>query len=276
MFWVGSEAEIRGQRPSIWKRYDESLPFRARVDSVGAWFRLPEPRRPHLVTLYFHEPDATGHAFGVHAPETAAKVAALDSLLGYITETMSALDIYPQLNIIIVSDHGMADISPDRVIRIDQTISMTGVTQERSGPYSFLYGMNPLTTRKVVKQLSGVPHLKAYRKKNIPRRWHYKKNYRIKDVLLVADEGWSILNVKRDYNEKLIEKRYTGATHGYDNRLRSMQAIFLADGPAFKDGYRRETFENIQIYPIIAEILDLKPYSKIDGSVRTVKDLFRN
>ena len=275
MFWVGSAAPVAGVRPSIWKKYDHHMPFYARIDSVASWFSLPEDRRPHLVTLYFHEPDETGHNYGVRAPETKAMVESLDALFGVIISTMQTLNIYDNLNILVVSDHGMADISPDRVIRLSDYVDLSGITQERSGPFSFLYNMSKRRTKKIVEKLNKVPHLTAYLKKDIPERYHYKNHYRIKQILLVADEGWSIPDEKRIDDPRYMENMAVGATHGYDNRLRSMQAIFLADGPAFKDGYYRESLKNIQVYPIITEILGIIPNPEADGKIEDVKDLFR-
>ncbi|MEE3196351.1 MAG: ectonucleotide pyrophosphatase/phosphodiesterase, partial [Candidatus Neomarinimicrobiota bacterium] len=63
-FWVGTEASIAGVHPSIWKRYDQKVPFDDRIDSVMTWFSLPMSNRPRLVMLYFHEPDWTGHKYG--------------------------------------------------------------------------------------------------------------------------------------------------------------------------------------------------------------------
>ena len=40
------------------------MPFRERVDTVLEWLSLPADQRPDLVTLYFDEPDHTGHAEG--------------------------------------------------------------------------------------------------------------------------------------------------------------------------------------------------------------------
>ena len=109
-FWVGSEAPIKGVYPSRWKRYDHDFPFEARIDSVADWFSLPVSERPRLCMLYFHEPDGAGHDFGPESPETGRMVTHMDSIFGIIVEKMSNLDIYPQLNIIAVSDHGMAEI----------------------------------------------------------------------------------------------------------------------------------------------------------------------
>ena len=92
----------------------------------------------------------------------------------------------------------------------------------------------------------------------------------------MADEGWYILDKKYYGADKLSLKFLQGGTHGYDNELRSMHALFIADGPAFKDGYSRASLENIHIYPLIAEILGIKPYEKIDGKLEEVRDLLKD
>jgi len=275
-FWAGSAAEIRGVRPGIWKKYEHDFPFPARIDSVAKWFSLPEEKRPHLVLLYFHEPDGTGHRYGPESPETEAMVDSLDGIMGKIISEMETLEIFPKLNIIAVADHGMVDRSPSRAINLLDFVNLSNIEQEGSGSFSFLYGEDKQKLESIVNTLKSVPHMSVYKKEDIPDRYHYKNHYRIKDVLLVADEGWTILKKKYSGKDNLDLSFIKGATHGYDNELRSMHAIFLADGPAFKDGYSRSTFENIHVYPLIAEILGLEPYEKIDGRLEEVLDLLKN
>ena len=39
-YWPGSEAEIRGRRPDVWKRFEHGVvPFEERVDYVARWLR---------------------------------------------------------------------------------------------------------------------------------------------------------------------------------------------------------------------------------------------
>ena len=83
-FWVGSEA--MGKTPSIYKNYDSSVPFTARIDSVISWFSLPEDKRPELALLYFNEPDHTGHMFGPESVEVRDMVLQSDFILGYLLE----------------------------------------------------------------------------------------------------------------------------------------------------------------------------------------------
>ncbi len=115
-FWVGSEAPYAGMHPSIWKEYDEDVPFEARIDSVIAWLKLPEPKRPGLITFYMHEPDSRGHRLGPDNPELGEMIAYLDSLVGVLVNKLADLDISQQINLIVTSDHGMGEVSPQRYI----------------------------------------------------------------------------------------------------------------------------------------------------------------
>ena len=41
-----------------------------------------------------------------------------------------------------------------------------------------------------------------------------------------------------------------------------MHGIFFANGPSFKSGIRIDSFENINLYPIICKTLGIPPYKK--------------
>ncbi len=270
-FWPGSEAPIKGIQPSIWKVYDKSVPFSARIDSVARWFSLSEKHRPHIITLYFHEPDGTGHRFGPTAQRTREKVEEMDALFGQLIARMSTLPIYGQLNIIVVSDHGMVSVTHRRTIELEKYVDMTGIFSEGSGPMTFLYGMDNEHLERVYGQLKNVKYITVYKKDEIPDRFHYKNHYRIKELLVLAEEGWSILV----QNRGLLSRPLSGA-HGYDNSLRSMEAIFLAAGPAFKAGYRHHIFEIIHIYPLMTKILGIAPNENIDGNLEEIQDMLAN
>ncbi len=64
LFWVGSEADVQGIRPTYWKRYDHNFPYEQRIDTVIHWLGFPEKDRPQLVMWYFDEPDSSGHRYG--------------------------------------------------------------------------------------------------------------------------------------------------------------------------------------------------------------------
>tara|TARA_Y100000588_G_C14254860_1_gene924968 strand:+ start:316 stop:1542 length:1227 start_codon:yes stop_codon:yes gene_type:complete len=274
-FWVGSEAPIKGVYPSRWKRYDHDFPFESRIDSVVGWFSLPVSERPKLCLLYFHEPDGTGHDFGPESPETGQMVTQMDSVFGIIVEKMSKLDIYHQLNIIVVSDHGMAEISSDRTVNLSDYANMGAVIQEGSGPYAMLYSEAKGEIEKAVTALKNAQHISVFLKNEIPDRFHFKNHYRIKDALVLADEGWYISNQAISSSDTVGAYVPAGGTHGYDNNLMSMHTLFAAAGPNFQKGIIIEPFENIHIYPMIAHILNIEPNPEIDGKIDNIRTLLK-
>jgi alkaline phosphatase D len=269
-FWVGSEAPIKNTYPTRWKRYDHDFPFDSRIDSVVNWLSMPKKQRPNLCLLYFHEPDHTGHETGPKSNETAMMVTKIDSLFGILITKLEQLPIAKNLNILVVSDHGMTEISSERTIDLSNHIETSKMKQEGSGPYSLLYDMDKNEIGNIVDKLNTVPKISAYAKKDIPDRYHFKHHHRIKDVLVIADEGWYINNQAISSSSKIGAYIPKGGTHGYDNQLKSMHALFIANGPAFKKGIKVPPFENVNIYPLICHILNIDPNKNIDGNLENI------
>ena len=265
-FWVGTEAAIADVRPSIWKRYDQKVPFDDRIDSVMTWFSLPISQRPRLILLYFHEPDGTGHEYGPSSVETVNQIQRMDGIIGTIMEKAGKLSIADKLNVLVVSDHGMTEVHPEQTIDLSAYTDLSDITTAGAGPTVFLSAESSKRLTSVYNDLQQLPNAKIYWKRDIPERWHYRDHERIPEVLVIADEGWTLMPMGHGPG-------MPKGTHGYDNELSSMRAIFIAEGSSFKSGYSREVFENIHIYPLLVHILGLDPYEEIDGDLDAVKDL---
>lgn len=274
-FWVGSEAPIKGVYPTKWKPYEHDFPFESRIDSVESWLSMPKEQRPQLCFLYFHEPDATGHDTGPKSKETALMVSKLDSLFGVLIKKLNTLSIANDLDIIVVSDHGMTEISSERTVDLKKYIDMSSLKQEGSGPYCFLYDIDKEEIENIVRGLNQSPYISAYRKEDIPERFHFKDHYRIKDVLVLANEGWYIKNQAISSSSEAGDYIPQGGTHGYDNQLKSMHALFIAKGPSFEKGLVTTPFENINIYPLICHILKIQPSKNIDGKLENIHHILR-
>ena len=268
-FWVGSEAQAGGHYPSIWKKYDQKQSFDARIDSVIKWFEKPIKNRPRLVMLYFHEPDNTGQKYGPRSKENKLMVESVDRTIGNILNKLKTLTIYKKLNVILVSDHGMTEIDKTKKIVLSKYIDTKKIKMEGSGAYTLLYSDENNEIEKSYLKLKQLSNIDVYKKENIPDKWRFKRHHRIKDILIVAKEGWTILKDNLDCSYYF----YSKAAHGYDNDLQSMQAIFFAQGPAFKKDYTISSINNIDIYPLIAHILNIKSYHEIDGKLENVINL---
>lgn len=260
-FWVGSDVKINGLIPSMFKRYDGAIPYFERVDTVLAWLRLPESQRPKLVTVYFEVMDNAGHAFGPLSPQVDSALIKADSILGRLMNGLGK-----EATLIVVSDHGMIQVAPERVVPIDSLVDLTGVRTIASGPYSTLYfGADTARRNDALNKLKALPHASVYARESIPARYHWQNNARIPDVLIVADEGWMV------GPRRSVERTRPGGQHGYDPQLKAIQGIFLAAGPSIVPNQRIAAFENIHIYPYIADLLRIKPAAGIDGDLRVLQ-----
>lgn len=266
-FWVGSETAIGGHQPSRWKRFDASVSFQARADSVLHWLELPPSERPRLIMWYLDEPDHTGHSYGPHSAETKAKVAQVDSLIGYFYDKLCKLPIGSQVDFIIVADHGMADYYPEKYVNLQEYLSPDEFEYITEGVPTLLYLKDKTQTQHVLDVLSKVPHIRSYARENLPARYHYGSSPLIGDIVVIPDPGTMV-----QFRAKGSPKR--GGAHGYDNRDPSMRALFVASGPSFRPGTRHTAVPNITLYPLICKILGLIP-SANDGDPRLADKLLR-
>ncbi|KRD08218.1 phosphodiesterase [Flavobacterium sp. Root901] len=263
-FWPGSDIDKRN--PGYYKNYDNKIPYGARIDTILKWLQLPEKQRPHLVTLYFDEPDHTGHNFGPLSPENKKMVIKMDSIMGELSRKLDQLTIGKQINLIIVSDHGMANISNDKKVAV-----LDYLKPEWLGYKDVINPIMSLQAKtgfqdSIAKALKKVPHIKFWKSSEVPKRLHYGTNPRVHDFVIEADKGWSLVN-KKSQNIK-------GGTHGYDNNEKDMHAIFYAKGPSFKVDKTVKTFQNVSVYPLIAHILGLQ-IDTVDGKLSDVDAMLK-
>ena len=266
LFWVGSEANIQGMHAEKWYPYVQNLPFASRIDSVYQWLSEPRNVRPHLIMWYYPEPDGTGHHFGPHSVQTKKMVEQLDTWLGQFFTTMRRLPEFKKINFIITSDHGMQTLSPERNIILDHYIDTADLSHITGNNPVYNLGVKTGKLQKVYAALKKVPHMQVWKHDSLPERLHYGHNKRTLDLTLVADPGWSLYWSWAIGTEK--------GTHGYDNADRDMHAIFYAAGPAFKKDFKANTFPNVDVYPLMAKILGLKPAPN-DGNLKGVEDMLK-
>jgi len=238
-FWVGSEAEIEGVRPTYWKKYSTSVTFEQRIDTVLHWLSLPDSLRPHLVMFYFDQPDHLTHSIGPAGPDVRRMIMHLDSLVGDIETKLEQLPIGNQVNFMIVSDHGMEAISDSRKIVLDHYIKTNWCERIIGHTPMLTIDPKPGCTDSIIMQISVLPHLKIWAKENLPSRFHYGTNPRIGELVILADSSYSL-----SFFDKKIDM---AGNHGYDNQNTDMHGIFYAIGPSFKKGYLQESFENINL-----------------------------
>ncbi|HVI25030.1 MAG TPA: ectonucleotide pyrophosphatase/phosphodiesterase [Xanthomonadaceae bacterium] len=268
MFWPGSEAAIGGAHPDYWRPFDATVTPAQRVDQVLAWLDLPRARRPRFLTLYFNQVDSAEHATGVASPETRAAQSAVDVALARLLRGLEARGMRERINLVVVSDHGMAEIPDGQRVPLADLLHDAGLADSdvdvvTAGQVIGL-AARPGHEAAVDAHLPGRhPHATCWRKAELPARWHYGRHPRIPPYVCQADVGWRYLAPEDDADDWSAR-----GAHGYAPEAPEMRAVFVADGPAFRNGVRLPPFDNVDVYPLLARLLRIAPAPN-DGDART-------
>lgn len=268
MFWPGSEAEIAGMRPSRWMPFDDTISIDARVDRVLGWLAEPPAQRPRLTTLYFEHVDHAGHDYGPDSTQTDDALRAIDAGIGRLLSTLEARGQLDAINLVVVSDHGMAPGKVARTLALETLVADDVAEAVTTGE---VVGFQPRPGREAEAEtqlLRTRPHLQCWRKGELPARWHYGTHPRIPPIVCQTEEGWSVLR-----EDRIRRWREAGGAdrgdHGFDPALPSMRAIFLARGPAFRRGAVLPGFDNVDVYPLLARLVGTTPQPN-DGNPATL------
>jgi len=269
MFWIGSEAPIRGQHPSYYYNYDEDINHQDRVNTVINWLLLPEEKRPHFITLYFSDTDDIGHDYGPKSAEMSETVHFIDSIIGDLQLKLDATGL--PINLIVLSDHGMKEINRFDLVNISEYLdqeNMDDAVITMNMPV-MIYSSDSTFLSNSYTQLITDDRIDTYWRDSLPEHYHYSDLSRIGDIVIMPKPGYYIS--ERDS----LPSGYS--THGYvPEDCDAMQAIFYADGPAFNNYSDFPVFENIHVYPLVASILGLEyEENSIDGKKEVLAPLLK-
>ncbi|XP_007253970.3 ectonucleotide pyrophosphatase/phosphodiesterase family member 7 [Astyanax mexicanus] len=259
-FYPGGGANYSGQAVdrSLVQAFDHpddnETEWRQNIDTVMDWFTKEDF---DFVTLYYGEPDNVGHMVGPETNERRKIIAQIDRTIGYLREAIQKNSLANSLNVIITSDHGMTTIkkNPDvKEIKLSEYMNFLTLTHFDLLDYG---GFGMIRPRKGQEQAvydalkNAHPNLTVYKKEEIPENFHFAKNSRIQDIVLIGDLGFNL-------NSRFIFYVNKG-DHGFSNEEMDMKTIFRAFGPDFKKNYLSEPFNSISIYPLMCKLLGVKP-----------------
>lgn len=292
--WPGSEAHIGSKEPMYVDKFNEHEPLDRKVQRVLGWLDLPGPNdtnaneetpRPQLMALYVPNVDADGHKYGPNSTYIRSTIREVDGMLGALFQGIDKRNLTDIVNIIVVSDHGMATTSNNRLIQLDDLIDMKLIEHIDGWPLNGLrpYDSSPDHLKALHQQLlaKSKEHEDAFdvylRDEDMPARYHFSNNLRIAPLWIVPKAGWVVVE-RKDFDiaaskvkiangeESVFEPR---GLHGYDHEHPLMRAIFIARGPAFphEEGSMVEPFQNTEVYNIVCDSLGLEPKPN-NGTIR--------
>lgn len=275
-FFVGSETLIGGEQPTFWRKYDGGVPPQMRVDKVLSWLDLPREKRPTMITLYFSDTDDAGHGFSPDAEETRYAALNVDGYVERLMNGLRAREIDKKVNVIIVSDHGMAAVDLRQATFLDDYFDFDLAEKIVWTNEIVQIFPNAGKTDEIFSKINNLKHTTCWKKADIPDRLHYKDGKRVAPIVCSSEEGWLTTSRKRykDWMDDIDDPERPRGAHGYDNRYQSMQATFIAHGASFKKGYIAEPFENIHVYNLMCAILGLTPAPN-DGNLDVVRGMLK-
>ncbi|MFI5309778.1 MAG: ectonucleotide pyrophosphatase/phosphodiesterase [Gemmatimonadales bacterium] len=269
--WPGVEAPIGGVRPHWFVKFDNPATRAQRVEAVLGYLAIPGDTAPRFVTEYFSDLDRAGHDYGPSSPQVDTAIVRVDSAVGALVDGIARLGLSDRVNVIVVADHGMAPLSRDRAIYLDDYVSMDSLDVIDWTPVGD-FEPKPGRAAYVFSHLAGAnPHLSVYRKGTLPARLVFNNHPHITPIVAIAEEGWKITTHERANRAPATA---WGGDHGFDPELVSMGAIFVAAGPAFRQGLVVPPFRNIHLYALMARIMGITPV-KTDGSLDSVRTMLR-
>ena len=268
-YWVASEADIQGIRPTYHYVYNESIPIEQRIQAVKNWLSLPAEKRPHMITFYFPQVDHDAHEYGPEDPRVGDAVKWVDQSIAQLQAALDPLKL--PINYVFVSDHGMTTVDTENTLKKPSPLDTMNFKVPSGDALLHVYAKNPDAINRTVSALKQSTTFQTYLMDETPDHWHYRKSddyfNRLGDILLVPNHP-SIFN--------LGTRKTSPGKHGYDNHHPDMQASFQAWGPAFKSGIKIPAFENVNVYPMVAKILGLNLNEpKVDGKLNVLMPILK-
>ena len=273
MFWPGSAVPWGGTAvrygpvddgvlPSDWQQFSMQVSNTQRVNSVLDWLRRPAEIRPEFVTLYFDTVDSAGHDGGPDSEEVAVALRDVDQHVAMLVEGLAALG--QPANLVIVSDHGMAPTSSDRLIVLDDVLDSSLYRLVEGGAYATFEPAEGKADEFRAAILADHERMTCWAKEDIPARYNYGTHKRIPPYFCLPETGWTI-------TQSASSSSWSAGNHGYDSFAPEMQAIFIANGPAFRRGATVPIFDNTDIAPLLRHLIGLPQAGRADGSITALE-----
>lgn len=279
--WPGSEAHIPPVEPTYLDKFNgtEALPKKAKrilelLDLPGdfdAVISTSVDRRPQLIAAYVPNIDADGHKYGPNSTEIFSTISEVDEMLALLFDGLNDRNLTDIVNLVVVSDHGMATTSNNRLIQLDDLMAMSLVDHIDGWPLRGLRLKNvsqdlvPLQKR-LAEEAEASQGFDVYSLDTMPERYHFTNNKRIAPLWVVPRAGWAVVE-RTDFDVAKAEQAdiiyHPRGIHGYDHEHPLMRAIFVARGPAFPHAPHSQipNFQNVEVYNIICDSLGIVPHS---------------
>ncbi|ARE67604.1 SWPV1-038 [Shearwaterpox virus] len=276
-FWPGSDKVRNNKRPTMFREYNESVPFSKRVETVLRWLNMDTGYRAYIYALYLEEPGNTVMKYGPDSVEVGNAIKKVDSAIEILMDGLKDMNLIGCANVILVSDHGISKVDLNKIIKVKELVKNYEVAVKPGnfpvirpnsitevGFFNYRGLISDMKNSSCEKQSFIVDF-----KSKLPKRFHYSNGFRVDVLSAYLEDGWQFT----DENDNV--KYQSGGLHGGDNSFPDMKAIFIGYGPAFLNDISAPIFDNIELYNLMCEITGIKPANN-NGTLGSLNHILRN
>ncbi|KRX71764.1 Ectonucleotide pyrophosphatase/phosphodiesterase C27A7.1 [Trichinella sp. T6] len=136
-----------------------------------------------------------------------------------------------------------------------------------SGPVARIMILNSsISVQTAENLLQCQPEFRVYNRMDVPKRLHFSSSNRIGDLVLDGNAGIQIWKTNKSWE--------VVGDHGFDFRIPTMHTLFVSTGPSIKEGYVvQEPFKNVEIYNLVADLLQLKFRASTNGTLGALHEI---
>lgn len=158
------------------------------------------------------------------------------------------------------------------------------------GPFSFIALKDPNEVDQVVDELRAWQGVNVYKRQDIPANLGVKASDLTLDILIVTKGtqliGSNVLTPNDDTYLPLPSRNEEMGLNGWEDMSKDikayeegnypdMRSVFIANGPAFKRGYRHQWIKLVDEYQILLHLLQLTDQAEPhNGTWYRVQDMF--
>jgi len=254
-FWPESDAPFANRLPTDYRAFDGRVPHRERVQQVVDWLALPAEQRPELVTLYFSIVDSASHTYGPAAPATLSAIIEVDRQIAVLWQAIESINSQQgaDINLMLVSDHGMSEVNPDLFIDTNTLPRPKGFKRVNGSTRVTYYQRDPdVDIDSLESELDSMSDGRWKRLSSLDlSERHFENHPGVGDIIIETAPP----RVFRRGGGQDVNLR---GMHGYPATVEDMAAFLVAVGPSFQEGSVIPEAHQLDVYPVAATLLDLE------------------
>lgn len=279
VMWPGTDVPYgNNEHPLHLVKYKQHMDFNENMDAAISML-INKTHPANLILMYFDEPDTQAHLYGPFDPRVMSQVKSCDNSIGYLLQKLHSFKLSHLVNVIILSDHGMSEITKDHVIQLNQFIDRSLYEMYGASPVWSIMPKSHVDEDRLYELLKSASldrNFTVYKRHQIPPEYHYSDNPRILPILIVADDGYDIIDDVINLDHDRDSDKW--GNHGYNNSIENMRPVFIASGPNFKENFIMDhAFQNIDVYPLMLMILEMFPLNLYpsNGSLQIISQILK-